>query len=83
MTSKINDINPEEYYSASEIVKNGWLWMNTVLTFTTFLNTEEGRRLFKPIIIERGAVKRYQIKGSSIIEVLAEIEKGELHINHE
>lgn len=83
MTSKIKEIEPEKYYSASQIIKNNWLWMSTVLTLTSFLNTEEGKRLLKPILIERGAVKRYQIKGDAIIEVLELVEKGELHIKHE
>lgn len=82
MNSKIEQINPDEYYSASHIVKSGWFWMNSVLTFTTFLNTEEGQRIFKPIISTKGAVKRYRIKGSALIDALVAIEKGELQINH-
>ena len=83
MNSKIKDIDPGKYYTASQVVKNGWTMWSAVLSFTTFLNTEEGKRLYKPIIFTQGAVKRYKILGSSIIEVLEKADKGELNINHE
>ena len=82
MESKIEQINPDEYYSASHVVKSKWFWLSSVLSFTTFLNTEEGQRIFKPIISTSGAVKRYRIKGSSLIEVLTAIDKGDLRITH-
>lgn len=78
----ITKINPERYYSASEVVRRGWTWRKMVRSFTLFLGTEEGRRIYKPIVITRGAVKRYQIKGSAILEAMKAAEKGELEIDH-
>lgn len=74
-------IDPDKYYSASHVVRAGWLWMKSVLTFTQYLNTDSGRELFKPIVIKRGAVMRYQIQGSTLLKVLALIEAGELQID--
>jgi hypothetical protein len=79
---KINQINPDAYYSASEIVKNKWLWMKTVLTLTAFLRSEEGKRLLKPLIINRGAVVRYQVKGSALIELVRALDSGDIQIKH-
>lgn len=83
MNPKINEINPDTFYSASYVVKSKWFLWSAVLSFTTFLNTSEGNRIFKPIIITKGAVKRYRIKGSDIIEALKLHEKGELKIDYE
>lgn len=82
MNSKIQEIDSNKYYSASEVVKRGWTMWNAVLSFTTFLNTDEGKRIYKPVIFTQGAVKRYKIHGSTIREVLELADKGELHIDH-
>lgn len=82
MNDKINEIKADEFYSASAIVKNGWLWMKTVLTLTAFLRSDEGKRVLKPLILKRGAVTRYRIKGSEIIETMKLIDKGELKIQN-
>ena len=79
---KIKQIDSEEYYSASKIITNQWLWMKTVLTLTAFLRSDEGKRLLSPLIIKRGAVNRYKIKGSKIIELMREVEKGNVKINY-
>lgn len=83
MNDKINEIKPDEYYSASHIVKKGWLWMKTVLTLTAFLRSDEGKRVLKPLILKRGVVTRYRIKGSDIIETLNLMSKGELKIQND
>lgn len=77
------EINPGEEYSASHVVKNGWTMWKTVLTFTMFLNSEEGKRLYKPVIFKQGAATRYKIRGSDIIDVLKLRQEGKLEINHE
>jgi len=82
MNSKINEIDTGRYYSASDVVKKGWTLWSAVLSFTTFLNTDEGKRLYKPIIFTQGAVRRYKIHGSAIREVLEMADKGELKIDH-
>lgn len=82
MNSKISEIEPGKYYSASQVVKKGWTMWNAVLSFTTFLNTDEGQRLYKPVMFTQGAVRRYKILGATVIEVLEKADRGELKINH-
>lgn len=78
----IKEIDPGTFYSASHVIRQGWIgWVKTVLTFTMFLNTEEGKRLYRPIITHTSASKRYKIPGSALIEVLQMVEKGELKID--
>lgn len=79
----IQEINPGEEYSASHIVKSRWTWPKTVLSFTTFLNSDEGKRLYKPIVFKQGSVMRYKIRGSDIIDVLNLRKEGKLEINQD
>lgn len=79
----ITEINSGEEYSASHMVKHGWTFWKTVLGFTMFLNSDEGRRLYKPVIFKQGSVMRYKIRGSDIIEVLKLRKDGKLEINHD
>ena len=74
-------INPDKYYSASKIVKNGWLWMKSPMTFFALLKRKEGLETFKPIVLSKGKYTYYKIKGSILIEVLGKINKGKLEIN--
>lgn len=78
----IKEINPGEEYSASHIAKNGWTFWKMTLSFTGFLNTDEGKRLYKPVIFKQGSVMRYKIRGSDIIEVLKARKTGDLVINY-
>lgn len=82
MNQKINEIDPEKFYSASEICRRGWFLWKMTRSMTLFLSTDEGRRIFNPVVITKGAVKRYQIKGSAIREALGAIDAGTLQINH-
>lgn len=78
----IKEINSGEEYSASSITKNGWTFWKMTLSFTGFLNTDEGKRLYKPVIFKQGSVMRYKIRGSDIIAVLEARKKGDLVIDY-
>lgn len=78
----VQGIDPGKEYSASQVAKSGWTFWRAVLSFTRFLNTDEGKRLYKPISFTQGAVKRYKVRGSDVIEVLRLREKGEITIDH-
>lgn len=83
MNSNIKDINPGSWYSASEIVRRGWFLWKRTRSLTRFLETDEGKRVLKPVVITRGAVIRYKILGSVLIEALNQMDMGSLTINHE
>lgn len=82
MNSKINEIDPDKYYSAVQVAKNGWFWSKNPVTFNLFLNSEPGLKIFKPIILDKGKVKRYRIKGSYVIDFLKSSDEKSLNINY-
>lgn len=80
---QLNNVNidPEAYYSASAIIKNGFFpWIKSAMTFTGMLKTQEGLDLYKPIVRIAGTYTRYKIKGSNVIEIRDMASKGELKI---
>ena len=77
-TPKI-EIVPEKYYSASAAIVNGFFpWIKSIMTMTTVLQTEEGLLLYQPIVKQGKKYKKYQIKGSKILEIRDLAEKGQL-----
>lgn len=79
---KIDQIDPNRYYTASAMARNGWTPWKSNITVTLFLNTEEGKRIYKPIITTKGSIMRYKVLGAFIIEALKSIDLGELKIDH-
>lgn len=81
MENKISDIDPEEYYAASTIIRNDWFpWIKHVDTFRKMLKTEEGIAMYKPVVRTAGKYVRRRIKGSTILEVINLANKGLLKI---
>lgn len=77
----IKDIDENEYYSASRIIKNGWFpWIRSALTFVKMLKIKKARDLYKPIIRKAGRQTRYYIKGEIILDVISKSEDGTLEI---
>lgn len=82
MNSKINEIDPGTWYSASEICRKEWFLWKMVRSLTLFLESDEGKRILNPVVITRGAVKRYKIRGEVLIEALKAMDEGKLSITH-
>ena len=77
---KTPDINPEEYYSASTIIRNKWLpWIKHVNTFKSILDTPEGVTMYKPIIRTAGQYTYRKIKGECLLEVIKLADRGKLN----
>lgn len=71
----------DKYYSASAIIKEGFLgdWMKSKMTFINLLRGERAQEVFKPII-RQGKYTSFRIKGQTILDVLKLIEAGELRL---
>ena len=79
--TKLNSIDPTKYYAASTIIKNGWFpWIKHITTFRNMIDTEEGKKLYKPVIRVAGKYTFNKIKGSTIIDIIELSDKGLLRI---
>ena len=73
-------INPERYYAASTIIKNGWLpWILHAKTFKEVLETKEGQELYKPVVRTAGGYTYRKIKGETLIDVIKKADDGKLN----
>jgi hypothetical protein len=81
MNAQQSNIDPEEYYSATAIIKSGWFpWIKHILTFRGMLQTKEGQEMYKPVIRTAGKYTYYKIKGDTILDVIKSAEDGTLSI---
>lgn len=71
-------INPEKYYSASQIAGSKLLPWTSVMTFTAKLRDPAWQSYFNPLIEQGQHSIRYKIKGSALLTVLRLIENGEI-----
>lgn len=74
----MNKIDPNKWYSLTEIVQLGFFpWAKTIKGVRRWVNIDKkGRNKMKATIVGEGNLKRYHIKGKSIIEFLACVEDG-------
>lgn len=74
-----NQINPETYYSASEIIRQKWFpWIKHINTFRNIMNTPEGQEKYRPVIRSAGKYTFIKIKGENILKVIDLAEQGQL-----
>lgn len=74
---KVIHIDPDAYYSVSEIIENGLLpWIGHRNTLK--IRIESNLKLFKPIILKSENKVSYKIKGETLIELNALPDKGQL-----
>lgn len=69
----IENINPNEYYSLRQIIKNEYLpWIKSLPTLSKWISSVDtnGQPYLKSIIRGEGAGKRYYVKGSDIIQII-------------
>ena len=77
---KQQTIKPDEYYSASTIIRNHWLpWIKHINTFKSILDTPEGVEMYKPIIRTAGQYTYRKIKGEFLLNVIKLADKGKLN----
>ena len=75
-------LQPNKYYAATTLINKGYIpWISAANTFQDILETEEGKKLYKPIQRKtKGGYNKNFIKGSVIIEILKKAEEGKLTI---
>jgi hypothetical protein len=74
-------IQKDEYYSASRLgMDKIFPWMKSPMTILKRIKTEEGRKLFKPIVSTIGIATYYKIKGETVLEILDLADRGLLNI---
>ena len=78
----MNTIDPEKYYTPSEIAKNKLLpWATNIQTFMTRLKRETSDEIYKPIkITTKTGATRLHIKGQTLIDLLALADEGKLQL---
>ena len=74
--------DPDKYYSAAAIIREGFLgdWLKSKMSLTTLLREEKAQEIFKPIIKQGMRNMSFRVKGQTLIDVIALIEKGELRL---
>lgn len=72
-------IDPEQYYSIRQISLGEFLpWMTSHYALTSYMKSERGHEVFKPLIKQTKRHRKYLIKGSVLIDVIDKASKGEI-----
>lgn len=82
MTKKQKGIDPEKWYTISEMVEAQLFpWCKNFATYRRYiLDDRKSRNYLKAVILGRGRQKVYRIKGENIIKFLVQVEDGSYHI---
>ena len=74
-------IDPDEYYPASQVLKNGFFpWILSDTTFRLWIPSDQGKKLLKPVTRIAGRRTLRYVKGSNLIELHKISEDGKLTI---
>ena len=80
--AKAFKINPEDWYSLSDIHKNGMFhWVRSIGTIRKFVLADiKGKNILKAFVTGKSEGKKYRFKGENIINFIKAVEEGKLKL---